>query len=163
MSSRSGGGTALPPARVAIALGSNVGDRQAHLAFGVAALARLLHGLRVSTIHETAPVGVSDDQGPFLNAAAVGTTTLTPGALLAALLDIERTRGRLRPRAGAARTLDLDLILYADRIVEDAGLQVPHPRFRERAFVLDPLSEIASDWIDPVSGETVEALRARLR
>lgn len=143
---------------VAIALGTNLGDRRAHLAFAVASLSSILQDLRVSRPIETAPEGVPHPQPPFLNAAAVGTTTLEPRALLAALQAIERGRGRERPYRYAARTLDLDLILYGDRVVRDPGLEVPHPRFRERRFVLAPLAEIAGDWRDPVTGSTISAL-----
>jgi 2-amino-4-hydroxy-6-hydroxymethyldihydropteridine diphosphokinase len=96
--------------------------------------------------------------GPFLNAAAVGETELPPRELLETLLAIEQQFGRERPYAGASRTLDLDLILYGDRIIDEPGLSVPHPRFHERAFVLAPLAEIAADWIDPRSRHTVSQL-----
>jgi 2-amino-4-hydroxy-6-hydroxymethyldihydropteridine diphosphokinase len=149
-------------ASVAIALGSNLGDRRAHLEFAFARLRELLANLRTSSIFETEPVDVPNEQPRFLNAAAVGETTLTPRELLEALLAIERERGRQRPFAGAARTLDLDLVLMGERIVEDEGLVVPHPRFRERRFVLEPLAEIAPELSDPVSGRTVEELLRRL-
>ena len=98
------------------------------------------------------------EQPHFLNAAAIGATTVPPRALLQTLLNIEWTCGRTRPHPGAARTLDLDLILYGDQIIEEAGLIVPHPRFRERRFVLDPLNEIAPNWIDPVTGRSIREL-----
>ncbi len=98
------------------------------------------------------------DQPRFLNAAAVGRTSLTPRALLETLLRVERDFGRERPCPGAARTLDLDLILYGDRVIEEVGLSVPHPRFRERRFVLAPLAEVAPDWIDPVTGRSIRDL-----
>ncbi len=143
---------------VAIALGSNLGDRQAHLDFAVARLSRLIHPLRASTFIETDPVDVPDVQSPFLNGVVVGETSLEPAGLLAALLAIERERGRQRPHRHAARTLDLDLILYGDWVVHEPGLAVPHPRFRERRFVLAPLAEVAGEWVDPVTGKTVSAL-----
>jgi 2-amino-4-hydroxy-6-hydroxymethyldihydropteridine diphosphokinase len=148
----------VSPTPVAIALGTNLGDRTAHLDFAIARLSALLDGLRVSHIIETAPEGVPGHQPPFLNAAVVGTTALAPRALLDALLAIEREDGRARPYRYAPRTLDLDLILYGARIVTEEGLEIPHPRFRERRFVLAPLAEIAGDWRDPVTGLTISAL-----
>ena len=121
-----------------------------------------LTGLRHSSWHDTAPVGVGD-QSRFLNGAVVGETTLTARELLDRLLEIERERGRVRPRAGAARTLDLDLILYGDSWIDEPGLQVPHPRFRERLFVGEPPPEQVPGWADPVTREPVSALLSRAR
>ena len=150
--------------RVALALGSNLGDRAAHLAWAVGELSRIVAGLVVSDPTETKPVGHGLEHDPdFLNAAAVGACELPPAALVAALLDIERRRGRERPHLKAPRTLDLDLILAGSEIVDEPGVQVPHPRFRERAFVLEPLASIAPEMIDPVTGLTVLELRDRLR
>ena len=146
---------------VAIALGSNVGDRASHLEFAVAALSRLLTPLAISRWHETEPVGVGP-QPLFLNGAGVGETDLSPRALLDALLALERERGRERPFAGAPRTLDLDLVLFGNQILNEPGLTIPHPRFRERRFVLEPLAEIASAMVDPVTGLTIAQLLARL-
>ena len=143
------------PTRVAVALGTNLGDRRAHLDYAVARLAAILAGLRVSGYHETAPIGIVGDQSDFLNAAAIGQTTLPPRRLLDALLAIEAERGRERPHPSAPRTLDLDLVLFGDRLIDEPGLIVPHPRFRERRFVLVPLAELAADWQDPVTGRTV--------
>jgi len=119
--------------------------------------------IRVSSFHETEPVGVDPGQPLFLNAAVVGETTLSARALLDALLAIERSFGRERPYVGAPRTIDLDLILYGGDVMEMPGLIVPHPRFRDRRFVLEPLAELAPDWIDPVTGLTIrELLRVEL-
>ena len=96
----------------------------------------------------------------FLNAALVGETTLSARELLDALQAIEQERGRERPYANAPRTLDLDLILLGDVVLEEPGLRVPHPRFRERRFVLEPLAAVAPDLRDPVSGKTVAELLA---
>jgi 2-amino-4-hydroxy-6-hydroxymethyldihydropteridine diphosphokinase len=98
------------------------------------------------------------DQPRYLNGAAVGRTGLEPRALLDALLALERRLGRTRPYPGAPRTIDLDLILYGDTILDEPGITVPHPRFRDRLFVLEPLAEIAPEWIDPVTGSSVRAL-----
>jgi len=153
--------TGSPGSLVAVALGSNLGDRAAHIEWALAQLRVLLSGLRSSPLIETEPVDVPDEQPPYLNAVAVGETTLDPEALMAALAALERQQGRERPSYRAARTLDLDLILYGDRIIRTGTLEVPHPRFRERAFVLGPLAELEPRWKDPVSGLTVEELRKR--
>jgi 2-amino-4-hydroxy-6-hydroxymethyldihydropteridine diphosphokinase len=147
--------------RAAIALGSNVGERETHLAAAVLGLRAILTDIRVSRWHDTVPVGVGP-QSNFLNGAVTGLTSLAPKALLDSLLALEWRQGRQRPYVGAPRTLDLDLILFGGEVIDEPGLQVPHPRFRERLFVLEPLSEIAPDWIDPVSGKTVAQLSAAL-
>ena len=144
--------------RVAVALGSNLGDRHAHLDHAVARLRSLLQQLAVSRYHDTVPVGVTGPQPIYLNAVAVGSTALAPRDLLDALLAIEAERGRERPHPNAARTLDLDLILYGDRAIDEPGLVVPHPRFRERRFVLEPLVEVAPDFRDPVTGKSARQL-----
>jgi 2-amino-4-hydroxy-6-hydroxymethyldihydropteridine diphosphokinase len=154
--------SAILPARVAIALGSNLGDREAHLAFARARLASIIDALVVSRADSTEPVDVPDAQGLFLNAAATGTTTLPPEALLQALQAIEDDRGRERPFTHASRTLDLDLILYGDAVVSTPALTLPHPRFRERWFVLQPLADIAPGLEDPVTGLTMAQLLERL-
>jgi 2-amino-4-hydroxy-6-hydroxymethyldihydropteridine diphosphokinase len=154
------GGVARVP--VAIALGSNLGDRDALLDEAEERLAVLLSGAVASGRYETTPVGGSPEAPLYLNEVVVGSTMLAPRALLDTLLAIERECGRERPFKDAPRTLDLDLILYGDFVIDEPGLTVPHPRFRDRAFVLDPLSEIAGDWVDPVSGLTMAELRRRL-
>jgi 2-amino-4-hydroxy-6-hydroxymethyldihydropteridine diphosphokinase len=98
----------------------------------------------------------------YLNAVVVGETALPARDLLNALLDIEREFGRERPYAGAPRTLDLDLLLFGDAVIDEPGLQVPHPRFRERFFVLGPLAEVSPELRDPVTGLTAAELLRRL-
>ena len=149
--------------RVAIALGSNLGDRRAQLDFAVSRLRTFLTGLNVSSYHETVPVGVSGPQPLYLNAAAVGDSAVSARDTLDALLAIEQECGRQRTTVNGARTLDLDLIVCGGAILDEPGLIVPHPRFRERRFVLAPLAEVAPDLIDPVTGETVAELLRKLR
>lgn len=148
-------GRGADPVQVAIAMGSNLGDRRAHLNSALDALALDLDLIKSSSFLETQPVGVGEEHGPYLNAAVVGTTKLSARDMLDRLLEIEEAQGRARPYPMAPRTLDLDLILYGDAVIEESGLSVPHPRFREREFVLAPLAEIAPDMVDPVTGKTV--------
>ena len=118
----------------------------------------MLGALRVSRFYDTIPVGAKGPQPLFLNAAAVGKAGMPARDLLEALLAVEQERGRTRPYPNAARSLDLDLILFGDATIDEPGLIVPHPRFRERRFVLEPLAEIAPDMKDPVTGKTVDEL-----
>ncbi len=143
--------------RVAIALGSNLGEREATLLQGVEALRPFLRQVHVSSFHTTAHVG-HGDHPDYLNAALVGETDLSAREVLTLLLDVERALGRVRTVQDAPRTLDLDLILYDGLIMDEEGLVVPHPRFRQRRFVLAPLAEVAADWVDPVTGRTVDEL-----
>ena len=145
----------------AIALGSNLGDRQAHLDHAVSRLSDMLQGMTVSQYRDTAPVLMRGPQRLFLNAALIGKTAMSARTLLDALLAIEAERGRERPHPNAPRTLDLDLILFGDAVIDEPGLIVPHPRFRDRRFVLEPLAEIAPELVDPVSGSTIRELLDR--
>ncbi|MCC6676940.1 MAG: 2-amino-4-hydroxy-6-hydroxymethyldihydropteridine diphosphokinase [Phycisphaerales bacterium] len=151
--------------RAAIALGANLGDRARAIDSATAAIAALpMTALEArSPVIETDPVG-PPGQGPYLNAAATIRTSLAPRELLDALLAMERAHGRIRApgERWGPRTLDLDLLLYDDRIIREPGLEIPHPRLHERAFVLIPLSSIAGDWIVPGLGLTVAQARARL-
>lgn len=153
-------------ARATIAIGSNLGDRAAHLRSAFETLARLPSTslLAASDAIETAPVGPVS-QGPYLNAAALLVTRLPPRELLSRLLDIEQQQGRDRSaeQRWGPRTLDLDLLSYADLIIHEPGLTVPHPRLRERLFVLAPLAQIAPDLTLPPDGATVAELLNRLR
>ena len=148
--------------RVAIALGSNLGDRPASLAFAVDRLRARVSNLKASSWRETEPLGVGP-QPVFLNGVVVGECIASARELLEFLLRIESEAGRTRPHPGAARTLDLDLILADGIVIDEADLKVPHPRFRERRFVLEPLAEVGPDMIDPVTGLTaLELWRAWL-
>lgn len=127
-----------------VALGSNLGDRARYLADARAAIDRIpgTHVLAASAIEETAPFGPVP-QGPYLNQMLAVDTTLTPGALLAALLDIERNAGRTRTRRWGPRTLDLDVVAYVDgRAVNDTALTVPHPGLADRDFWQREVAEL---------------------
>jgi 2-amino-4-hydroxy-6-hydroxymethyldihydropteridine diphosphokinase len=145
--------------RVVVAFGSNLGDRRQQILDAAARVGRVLHDFRLSSIIETAPVGAGTEHDPpYLNAVGVGESELSARELLEGLQAIERAAGRTRPHANAPRTLDLDLILVGEEIVDEEGLAVPHPRFRDRRFVLEPLVEIAPDAKDPVTGRTAREL-----
>ena len=156
-----GAGPAGEPRRIAVALGSNLGDRAAHLTFAAERLRTVLDHLVVSPFFETEPEGGAN-QPPYLNAAAVGRSAAAPGELLERFLAIEREAGRERPFPRAPRTLDIDFILAGELVVSRPGIEIPHPRFRRRRFVLEPLAAIAPDLVDPVSRGTVRELLAAL-
>jgi len=148
----------------AIALGSNLGDRPANLFAALRALATLGTVTAISTFHDTAPVGYLD-QPNFLNAAVILQTSLSPIDLLHALLEIERKLGRDRsttPPKGP-RSIDLDLLVYDALILTTPELTLPHPALHERAFVLDPLSEIAPTLIHPTLHRSILDLAADLK
>ena len=146
--------------RVFVGLGANLGDPQATLKHALAALAALPQTALVaqSSLYRTAPIQAS---GPdFVNAVAELRTALQPQALLLALQAIESAHGRERPYRNAPRTLDLDLLLFGQRAVHEAGLEVPHPRLHERAFVLQPLLELAPMLVHPRLGSLQSLLAA---
>lgn len=148
---------------VAVALGANLGDRRAAILHAADRLASLLDDFQLSPIIQTAPVGAGLERDPdYLNAAGVGRSDRPAHDLLEALLAIEQERGRTRAHPGAPRTLDLDLLIVGDEVHDEPGLIVPHPRFRERLFVLEPLAQIAPALLDPVTGKTVKELLAEL-
>ena len=143
-----------------IALGANLGDRRANIERAVELL-RATAGVRVtkvSSLLENAAVGGPPDSPPFLNAAAELETTLSPRELLARLLEIERQLGRERREKWGPRSIDLDLLLYGERVVDEPDLRIPHPLMHERRFVLEPLKEIAPHARHPVLHKRIDEL-----
>ncbi len=145
-----------------LGLGSNLGDREGYLRRAVELLGQEagIEVERVSSIYETEPVGFTD-QPRFLNQVVEVKTTLDPAALLARALAVEAALGRVRGERWGPRVIDVDLLVYGDAVVREPGLEVPHPRLAERAFVLVPLAELAPDLRLP-GGEPVRHLAARL-
>jgi 2-amino-4-hydroxy-6-hydroxymethyldihydropteridine diphosphokinase len=149
-------------AQVALALGSNLGDSEAILN---AALARLeamdqIQVVACSHWYLTLPVG--PPQPDYWNGCALLQVTLSPLALLQVLISVEYQFGRVRSQHWGPRSLDLDLLLYDNLVFSAPTLEIPHPRMRERAFVLVPLAEIAPDWIEPVTGQAIADLANRV-
>lgn len=144
-----------------LSLGSNLGDRAANLRAAVDQLASAGRLLAVSSLYETQPVDVPD-QPWFLNCVAGIDTDLAPRQLLQTVLQIEASMGRLRMRDKAARNIDIDVLLFGDRVIEEPGLSVPHPAMHQRRFVLEPLVEVAPEVRHPVLGETSRELLAAL-
>src|SRR5438552_14631922 len=141
-----------------IGLGANTGNREANLRMALRGLTRMARVEAVSSLYETDPVGL-EEQPAFHNAVCRLETGLEPTALMRFLKTLEHEIGR-RPGAGrwGPRPIDLDILLYEDRIIEREELEVPHPRLAERAFVLVPPAEIAPDAVDPRSTETIAML-----
>lgn len=135
--------------RAYLSLGSNVGDRMAHLREGIAELKKLGTISKSSSFYETEPVDFKAQEW-FINCVVELETEHSPRALMAAILAIEKKMGRHRGLPKGPRNIDLDVILYGNQVVEEAGLKVPHPAMHRRRFVLVPLAEIAPDAIHPV-------------
>lgn len=144
-----------------LALGSNLGDRQANLQAAVTSLAPGVSLIRQSSVYQTEPWGYTD-QPLFLNQVIEARTELPPQDLLAYLKHLEHTLGREATFRYGPRVVDLDILLYGDQVVSLPGLNIPHPRLAERAFVLVPLAELAPDLVHPVEGVTVKELLTRV-
>lgn len=144
-----------------LAIGSNLGDREAYLKHAMQGLRD--HGVdivRSASVYETEPKDV-EGQPWFLNTVVEARTDLTPQQLLEVCLSVERQNHRVRSLPKSSRTLDIDIVFYGNEVVHQTGLTIPHPRFSERNFVLIPLAEIAPDFVDPVSGATIEVLKSQ--
>lgn len=144
---------------VYLGLGSNLGDRRGHLAHGLRRLDEVYGLTGISSVWETDPVGYQD-QPRFLNLVARLETGAGPRSVLETARAIEKERGRERTEKNGPRTLDIDVLLYGDRVVDEDGLEVPHPRMHQRAFVLVPLLELDPAIEDPRSGERFARMEA---
>ena len=145
-----------------VGIGSNLGDREAYVrrALELLAAEEGIEVVAVSELRETEPVGPVE-QGPFVNGAALLATELSPQDLLDRLLAIEQRLGRVRNERFGPRTIDLDLLVYGDQVIDEPGLTVPHPRLHERRFALEPLADLAPELVVPGRGP-ISALLAEL-
>jgi 2-amino-4-hydroxy-6-hydroxymethyldihydropteridine diphosphokinase len=144
--------------KAVIALGSNLGNRELYIDSAVAELAKIIEITHLSTNHETDPVG-GPEQPKYLNAIAIAETELDPRELLIVMLEIENKLGRKREVHWGPRTIDLDLIVFGDEIIDSETLVLPHPRAHERKFVLEPWLEIEPDAYIPGIGEIENILQ----
>ncbi len=149
--------------RIFLGLGSNLGERIANIkrAFTLLGAVSGLRLVRASSLIETAPVGYTD-QPDFINAVVEIETSMEPGILLSAIQGIEKQMGREKTIRFGPRIIDIDILLFGDRVIDGPGLTIPHPRMHERAFVLGPLSEIAPEVMHPVLKQRIADILARL-
>jgi len=141
-----------------IALGSNVGNGEAHIQTAIAALDQAVDITAKAPLFETEPVGMAAHTPVFMNTAVAIETEIPPLELLRHMQAIEVAMGQAVCKHNTNRIIDLDIIFYGDWVIHDPSLTIPHPRFRTRHFVLAPLVHIAPDWVDPVSGQSIQAL-----
>jgi 2-amino-4-hydroxy-6-hydroxymethyldihydropteridine diphosphokinase len=147
---------------VYLGLGSNIGDREAMIDSALGALnAPDLRLQRVSSLYETEPIGFRD-QGWFLNCVAEFGTDLFPKQLLHRMQRVELGMGRVRSLKNGPRTIDIDILLFGNSVIQTEELEIPHPRYRERRFTLAPLAELNSSLRDPVTGQTMSEMLAQL-
>jgi 2-amino-4-hydroxy-6-hydroxymethyldihydropteridine diphosphokinase len=147
------------PHSLLIALGSNVGDRLLNLRRAVDALGSFVRVVRLSGVWETAPVDAPKGSGSFLNMVVAGWTRLPAAETLARMHEVESAMGRVRRLRNEPRVLDLDLILFGAEVARSESLLLPHPRYRARGFVVEPLRELGLPWVDPVSAVPLARLR----
>lgn len=148
--------------QVYLGLGSNLGDREGNLVMGIEHLAKKVVIEQVSSLYETEPVGYLD-QSWFLNAVVRGFTELDPWELLHFIKEVEGDLGRVPSFPYGPRSIDIDILLYADRVIQTTELTIPHPRLAERAFVLVPLAEIAPGLVHPMNQKTIRELLSGLK
>ena len=142
----------VAPRSIILSLGSNLGNRRYQLRRAVTLLSRMMRVVRVSSVYETEPLGSPAAARAFLNCIVLGTTNLSAHELLRNTQEVEAQLGRRRTVPNAPRTIDIDILFYSAVLSSDAALTLPHPRFRERAFVMEPMRELELRWCDPVSG-----------
>ena len=149
---------------VYIGIGSNMGDKAGNCRRAVAEIASdpKNHRVQLSPLYRTEPVG-KKDQDWFVNGVASFETSMLPGELLRFLLSVEARMGRIRGEKWGPRIIDLDILFYGDRVVEEESLRIPHPRLQERKFVLVPLNDIAPDLVHPVLRKSISRLLSSLK
>ena len=144
-----------------LGLGSNIGDKRAHIARAIGRIAELVTVRRVSSFYETAPVGFLD-QDWFLNGVIELESEITACELAPLLLGLELEMGRRRDVSGGPRTIDIDILFHGSEVIDEQDLQIPHPRLHERLFVLAPLTELCPDFVHPILGIAVAKLTQKL-
>ncbi len=148
--------------KVAIAIGSNVGDPQDNIKQSLAYLSEFIDGLNCASLYQSAPM-YETNQGVFVNTVVVGNTTLKPLTLLANLKEIEVIMGRMKTMRNGPRLIDLDIVLYDDQIIRLDALSVPHPRMSERPFVMIPLNELMPNYEHPVFKKSINDMTLNLK
>jgi 2-amino-4-hydroxy-6-hydroxymethyldihydropteridine diphosphokinase len=161
MLSYEGGALMTDLITVYLSLGSNMGDRGANLDKALNLLSQRMQMGKLSSVYDTEPVG-NTNQPRFLNMACQAFTRLSPEGLLSLIKGIESKMGR-HSKSGEPRTMDIDILLYGEEVVEAPELVIPHPKMMKRAFVLVPLAEIAPGLVHPVSGKTIKELRQDIK
>ena len=144
-------------ATVIFSLGSNIGDRECHLAQARAGLQEFVMDFKISRMIETAPLYVTD-QPVFLNQVVMGNTNITPAELVVLTKELQQKIGRIKTYQNGPREIDIDMLYYDDLILDTDDLVIPHPRIVERLFVLEPLCELVPDWVCPVTHKSVQVI-----